>query len=115
MTSRREFFGLLAAAPVAIPAIAKELAAPKSLLMHFEMSAGELLPSRDLTRGRYGKLLRVSDDPPTISINSTRRRNPYAGGDDSYDAECLAWNDRHRIRAPNRLFGAYINEDGDAV
>ena len=98
-TTRRKFFGLLAAAPIAAPMIAQDLAKQNywsgrrltSILDFdtghiFQMADGERInwfPSRMGTIKRLdGKPIRFAEDDPGI---------------------------------PNRLYGTQINADGDAV
>lgn len=101
MTSRREFFGLLAAAPIAVPAIAKAMteAANTSSLNYIGLAKGERIwmqPARGILRPneirrRLGlvEISRPDGKPIRITTEETA--------------------------IPNRLYGAQINADGDAV
>jgi hypothetical protein len=108
-TSRREFVGLLAAAPLVAPVVVKEMAGKVSN-MHFEMTAGELFrvaPGESFFPARMGALKRLDGEPLRFS-----------------DSRCAYFDyhpfesdvpDYRSAKIPNRLYGAQINQDGEAI
>lgn len=101
MTSRRKFLGLLAAAPVVGPEMAK--AAVESSY------ASTLASSSSFTKEMYGL-------PKPYLRGVTSDLGPLNLG-----WQGIALNPRDGvgpfeiINVPNRLYGSYVNEDGDAV
>ncbi len=97
MTSRREFFGLLAAAPLVAPAVVKEMAAPGSI------SSGGLFPDYTAAFRAYQakfRTFRFKDWTPVGDYQVIGHvRLPY----------------ERTIGIPNRIYGAQINADGEAI
>ena len=105
-TTRRKFFGLLATAPIAVPAIAKEVTAamtpPKDRFGHLRFAAGESLNlDRYRALGRYANITNFKD----WSRCGYHDHYPFESDDSDYRSAII----------PNRLFGAQINADGDAI
>lgn len=96
MTSRREFFGLLAAVPLVALAIAKEMVATPShqISSSFAVAEGEWVEIRQIRLEDFRRGIR--------SVNEIRQMEglPPIG--------CVT-------DVPNRLYGAQINADGEAV
>jgi hypothetical protein len=138
MTSRREFFGLLAAAPLVAPAVAKELAStamtPNAIRSmagftpilpdYFGSSEGETIYYRPMSSGfpvvRNAKPGRYHFEKPT-HLDMEDGRQIYAIGDcviSQLEPDVLTDDPGYYFKplvAPNRLYGAQINADGDAV
>jgi hypothetical protein len=103
-TTRRKFFGLLAAAPVVVPTIAKEMAAEISAprAAWRQIHSGESLwidGARDL-RPRYGNVINMSMAESEAFM-------------EALNVPSVSF--KELLIVPNRLFGAQINADGDAV
>ncbi len=102
-SSRREFFTLLAAAPLVAPAVVRGMAAPPGI------SSGAAIPDYTaafLAHQAKFRTLRFKDwtEPVwewTSGIDEKGRR--YTKGREV------------KATIPNRLYGAQINADGDAV
>lgn len=108
MTSRRDFLGIVAAAPFVAPVIAEAVAAPRyatgglaegvSLDTWVGRIAEKNLGEFTLTR-EQSIAFRAALDAPMV------RSGPLA----------VLMRSLSPWEAPNRLHGAYINDDGDAV
>ena len=110
MTTRRGFLGLLAAAPIAAPIVAKELAAP-------------MLHSGGFVRGIAGESLTLTLDhdwgkPDGREIarlrGLLRAPTPWTTGEitaDKLDVGHL----QMPLNIPNRLCGVEINQEGEAI
>lgn len=107
MTSRREFFGLLAAAPIAVPVIAKDMACAAAASKY-------AMGSAFVDEIHYFKGFRLG--PGNVVPIESRQ----------YSVE--EWTTQAGLRVqsvgdvqlplstiPNRLYGAQINADGEAV
>jgi len=104
MTSRRQFFRLMAAAPIAVPVIAKEMAEAVAL-SESEFAFGtmtDFIVSCDFDTIHTGNVERL------ITFGLPRQRF-YGEIDVSRD------HDFNIAATPNRLYGAQINADGEAV
>lgn len=97
MTSRREFFGLLAAAPLVVPAMAKELAATSP---GAALTIGKDIPI--WVEGRALMGCRIIEGPLISGneINLFLRKH---------------WRFASPPDPPNRLYGSQINAEGEAV
>lgn len=116
MTSRRQFFGFLAAAPLVAPAVAKEMIGPKyasGFIGEFAFSDWTTLqPMRPLSDGSFVMSMEESEafmkaiNVPSVSFGPIKipMHEPQQ--------QRIA---RYGWAIPNRLYGAQINADGDAV
>lgn len=102
MTSRRDFLGVLAAAPFVAPAFVQPRYASGGTFRLSGMAAG--IVGEDchggfvLSPSQSRAFLAAMDQPMTkLGTLNILMRSPSP------------WD------APNRLYGAYINDDGDAV
>lgn len=110
MTSRREFFGLLAAAPLVAPAVVKELSVAMT------PNAARAIAGF----GPIGSSGFVFDEMHTYSGNDAgfeqfREMLFEAGVPRSNDKLRALMRSIPPWDAPNRLYGAYLNADGEAV
>ena len=112
MTNRRSFLGLLAATPFVAPVVVKEMAAPKfggGLAIGEWMSPAEIREAMrfvDLTD--YANRLEIGFGNTTSTAKWTQ----------IHDGEPIDWQVPLHIptrETPNRLYGAYIKDDGDAA
>ncbi len=105
-SSRREFFTLLAAAPLVAPAVVREMAKPnlsylsgKTVTSILDFDTGHIFQLADGERihwpARMGTIKRFEGLPMRFA--------------ESIDAH------KSTDEIPNRLYGAQINADGDAV
>lgn len=107
MTSRREFFGLLAAAPIAVPVIAKEMASAVSGPKYAKgLSFVDEL--------HYWRPLRLN---PRDCVPLDGRQYSVAEWTTQDGSKILTIGDVKLPLStiPNRLYGAQINADGEAV
>jgi hypothetical protein len=104
MTTRRGFLGALVAAPIAAPALAKEALAPR----HRFASGG-------LVRG-MGKTeaLSLSVDTSEFRFLVDRFEIAKANCMDTY-YRAVTGSDGSAQVVPNRLYGAEINQQGEAI
>jgi hypothetical protein len=115
--SRRTMLGAMAAAPVAVPALAKEIASPSPRYGIMRVRGVPATFVGDLTTfganmgDAIGGTLRLHN-PDFIAdhtgLDLSKLRDGYLSAD---KLEIFAPN----LATPNRLYGSYINEDGDAV
>lgn len=109
MTSRREFFGLLAAAPLVAPAVVKELTQTKhgTLTLQFERLRGtaEEFGFRDWSADLNRMALSPRWPDNQMNYRLADGTKIWAIGDYKLPPDAI----------PNRLYGAHINADGDAV
>ncbi len=106
MTSRRRFFGLLAAAPLVAPALVKEMATQSTLPAspYFDptwLSTG--LDHGYIPLPRYGQ-------PDAVYSGKGWRWTCRTD-----DEGLQSWEYVQTEETPNRLYGAQINSDGDAT
>jgi hypothetical protein len=138
--SRRTMLGALVAAPVAVPAMAKEAVASSGLAHggYFAPMSEMLVGEATLSGGHrltghgeewYGSILRAD------KIHATTITSGCGPIDGPISVPCVSIGERdsgwsvstltanlgsvavagNPTTTPNRLFGAYINQDGDAV
>lgn len=110
MTTRRQFFGLLAAAPIAVPAVAEAAlnaatSGPRARTFTSEWAGG--------TYTLYGETVPLKVFPRfnnTVNFRSEPCRlyefHPFEAGNNG---------DYSTAYIPNRLYGTQINEEGEAI
>lgn len=107
MTSRREFFGVLAAAPIAVPVIAKEMA---------ENFAAPRVMTLNLSSGISGEAFLASRaEWVEINSNAWRGEDIKRGIRSVDEVRTLEGLPPIEISIPNRLYGVEINARGEAV
>jgi hypothetical protein len=115
MTSRRDFIGLLAAAPFVAPVVAKE------------MAEAAMTPNAVRSVAGFSPIF-VGEG---AMIGSRIIEGPFISSSERYSSELIAWPNRNREwrwvyvdndhdydfgdDTPNRLHGVTINSDGDAI
>lgn len=130
MTSRRAFLGLLAAAPVVAPAMAKAAASEigtmrlmSGSVVRFAGSPGCSNPIRYMDVQSLKLSVDTTEVEEALKQLAARRYEPVV---DAATVPEWAADEHWRLlpeyqrrieaqRTPNRLFGAYINEHGEAV
>jgi hypothetical protein len=103
MNGRRRFLGLLAAAPVAVPAMVRELASSAAA---GTANAADLLAAIRVSAGEWVEL-RLPSGASRLQGACLR---DWSDGRLSYSVEFKGASE-----VPNRLHGAFIKEDGDAA
>jgi hypothetical protein len=133
MTSRREFFGLLAAAPLVAPVVVKEMGATINSvraasgfepIRHLKIADGEVIWHRPWQRVsptiRNAKPGQYHFDVPT-HLDMEDGRQIFAIGDciiQPLEPDVLTDEPGYCFKpnvSPNRLYGTQINADGEAV
>lgn len=102
--SRRSFFGLLAGLPLIAPAIARSVAGPR----YISGIAGEVPLSPLTNADDVGELILSRRESRAFELSLTTPRGP-----NPQLVELM--RSRPPWQVPNRLFGARVNDEGNAV
>lgn len=126
MSTRRGFLGLLAAAPIAAPAMAKELAASQFASGGFVRGVAGVGELQTLSLEVDTSTLRKSIDEFAANIRLGAPSTVWLGDQPAPEPWMIEHEDGHislwfdpeneiHINVPNRLYGAEINKRGEAI